>query len=434
MPSSPLGVLTQYGALLRIASPGSLALALAARAPYAMVPLGVLTGVTASTGSVAAGGLATGLTAISGAIGAPLIGRWADHAGQRAVLLAITPLNVLAIGLALTAMLLGWNGPALWLACLLMGGSTVPVGSFTRARWIERTRDPRTLSTAFSYESTADELTFVLGPALVGIAASAAFPSAPMMLAAALVLCAGVPFALTAPRELAGGAGGAVDGAAVDGAAVDGAGGGGAAAAAGAGTASAAAPGIGRVLLAIAPALIVMICIGTYFGSVQTATTERADLLGSPGSAGLVYAVMGIGSATTALLAVLIPDRVALATRVLVGGAGMAVFLGIAALQGSLITTALLLLLAGFFVGPTMVTAFAMAERRALAGGTGVAMTSMSSAVTIGVSLGATVGGFVADAAGDVAAYGVGIGAATFAAATGLVVLLGRGGRSQPGR
>ena len=60
----------------------------------------------------------------------------------------------------------------------------------------------RELNTALSYESTVDEMVFVLGPALVGIAASAAVPVAPLVLAATLVLAAGVPFAMTATGKL----------------------------------------------------------------------------------------------------------------------------------------------------------------------------------------------------------------------------------------
>lgn len=405
MPSSSTGILAQYGALLNITTPGALALALGARAPYAMIPLGVLTGVTASTGSIASGGAATGVVSIAGAVGGPLIGRWADSAGQRRVLLTIAPLNLLAMAAMLLALAQSWNGPLLWAVCLWLGASTVPVGSFTRARWIERTDDPRTLSTAFSYESTVDEITFVLGPALVGIAASAAFPSAPMMLAAALVLLAGIPFALTAPRAL------------------------GTAATESAGP----APRIGRVILAILPALITMICIGTVFGSLQTGTTERAAELGSPGLAGLIYAVGGIGSAVTALLAVLIPERVALAARLLLGGLGIgAGALAVAlAVQGSLPATAAILLVIGLFIGPTMVTAFTLAERRTQRGGTAVAMTTMGSAVTVGVSIGATAGGYLAGSSGSAAAYLVAMGAAVVIALTGgLLLARGRSART----
>ena len=82
----------------------------------------------------------------------------------------------------------------------------------------------------------------------------------------------------------------------------------------------------------------------------------------------------------------------------------------------SLGATAAFLALTGFFVGPTMVSAFTVAERRAPAGGTAVAMTALSGAVTVGVSAGSALGGWLAQ--GDPAhAY-------LFASAASIVIVL----------
>lgn len=400
-------------------------LAVAARAPYAMIPLGALTAFTASTGSVATGGLATGLISVAAAIAGPLIGRAADRGGQRLILGILTPLNALMLALLLTAALRGWDGPGLWAVCLATGATAIPVGSFTRMRWVRIARGPRDLDTALSYESTVDELSFVLGPALVGIAASTVLPAAPLALAAALVAGAGIPFALwrgtdrngararTATGEIP--AIGAVppDPPLSDHRRAPAA-------------PPAAMPTIPAVLLAVLPSIVVMISIGAYFGAVQAATTERAAVLGDPGSAGLIYALMGLGSALTALLVVLLPERVTLAQRILVGGLGMGAFLVIAAFAGSLPATALVLLAAGLFIGPTMVTAFALTDRRTPRGGTGVAMTSMQSSVTVGQAAGATLGGALAAALGPGGAFGVGIAAGVVIATVGIGSVLRR--------
>ncbi|MEO7587007.1 MAG: MFS transporter [Arachnia sp.] len=396
MPSSPLNALAHYKSLFAISSGRSMALAVAARAPYAMIPLGTMTAITASTGSVASGGLATGVVSVATAVASPLVGRWADKRGQRFVLRLLTPLNALALVMLLVAALSGWDGPLLWAACLFVGVTSLPIGSFTRARWVAAARQPRDVSTAFSYESTVDELVFVLGPAFVGIAASAAIPAAPLALAAALVLLAGMPFAITAPAVVEVPA---------------------------ANSASILRPSIGRVLWAVVPAIIVMACIGTFFGSVQAAVTERSLEFDLASRAGLVYALMGVGSAVTALLAVVIPAAVRLSNRVLVGGLGMTVFILVTWAQGSLVMTALSLLVAGLFVGPTMVTAFSVAERRSPRGGTGVAMTAMQSAITVGVSLGAAGGGALAADNGATGAFLMAAAAALVIAATGTVMM-----------
>ena len=362
-----MSVLAQYKVLPQISSGSAMALAVAARAPYAMIPLGTMTAVTASTGSVATGGLATAFVSIALAIASPLIGRWADRQGQRFVLSLLTPINALALGLLVYTSASGIDGPLLWLCCILAGATSLPIGSFTRTRWVTMVSNQRELNTALSYESTVDEMVFVLGPALVGIAASAAVPVAPLVLAATLVLAAGIPFAMMAPGKL-----NAVE-------------------------EESERPGIIRVLWAVAPAIGVMFCIGMFFGSVQTGTTERALALGSASTAGLVYAVMGIGSAFIALMAVAIPDSVRISTRVILGGLGMTLFImTTTAGSHSLLLTAGALLLTGLFVGPTMVTAFGITEKLAPRGGTGVAMTSMQSAITIGISIGSSVGGTLA--------------------------------------
>ncbi len=396
MQSSPLSALAHYKSLFAISSGKSMALAVAARAPYAMIPLGTMTAITASTGSVASGGLATGVVSIATAVASPLIGRWADRRGQRFVLRLLTPLNALALVSLLVAALSRWDGPLLWLACLAVGVTSLPIGSFTRARWIGAAQQPRDLSTAFSYESTVDELVFVLGPAFVGIAASAAVPAAPLALAAALVVLAGMPFALTAPSVIDAQVAGATP---------------------------RSHPPIGRVLWAVVPAIVIMVGIGTFFGSVQAAVTERSIDLGIASQAGLVYALMGVGSAATALLAVVIPAAVRLSTRVLVGGIGMTAFILLTWAQASVMPTAGALLVTGLFVGPTMVTAFTVAERRSPAGGTGVAMTAMQSAITIGVSLGAAAGGALAASQGATGAFFLAAAAALCIAITGAVML-----------
>ena len=449
MVSSAPGALARYRSLPSIASGPWMALAMAARAPYAMIPLGTMTAITVSTGSIATGGLASGLVAAASAVAGPLIGRAADRSGQRLVLAILTPINALALSLLLVAALSSWDGPLLWAICLLTGGSAVPVGSFTRARWVELARDPKDLGTALSYESTVDELSFVLGPALVGIAASTAFSAAPLAIAAALVAMAGIPFAVTTPRRerdragltdrSADGAPDPTDRAAarrVPARTVTGE-----IPAVGsvppeapfaehpapASVADAApAPSIHRVLLAVLPAIVVMVCIGAFFGSVQAGTTERADMLGAAGSAGIVYAFMGLTSALTALLVVLVPDSVTLAARVLIGGAGMAAFVALTALMGTLTATGATLMLAGLFIGPTMVTAFSLTERRTPPGGTGVAMTSMQSSVTVGQAAGASLGGVLAAAIGAQGAYGLAAAVSVVIALVGGFVVLRR--------
>lgn len=384
MRSGFFGAMAGYKALPGIAGWSHLILAVFARIPAAMIPLGVMVAFTQSTGSIATGGLATGFLSIATAIFSPLIGQWVDRHGQRLVLSIIAPIHALTLVALFFAALSGMAGTALFALCAVAGASMIPIGSFTRSRWSMIATNSRDLETAFSYESTVDELVFVLGPAFVGIAAAAAMSAAPLGVAAILVILAVVPFALTSPTRTAATAHIEVDQQQPQ---------------------PRTRPSILTSLSRVAPALIIMACIGMFFGASQAAITDRAAQLGSPDAAGLVYALMGVGSAAMALLAVAIPASVSLSTRVTIGGAGMALFTLLTLLQGDLFTTGVMLLMTGLFLGPTLVTAFTAAERLAPRGGMSVAMTSLQASLTVGVSIGSSIGGALAQSNGASAAY-----------------------------
>ncbi|MFT0763163.1 MFS transporter [Actinomyces sp. F1_1611] len=384
--ASPFRALGHYRLLPGLVGWPALIVAFLARTPFAMIPLGVMTAFTAATGSVAIGGLATGIASISTAIAAPLLGRVAERVGQKKLLLSVVPVNALGL---LGLFILSFRSEvhwSLWALCILTGATAVPVGSFTRSRWVQKTTTPYQLSAAFSYESMADELVFVLGPALVGVAASTAMPSAPLALAFIVMLAAGLPFALTAPGKSA------LPTEAKE-------------------VATEPAPPIFRVIWTVILPIAVLVCVGAFFGSSQAAITERADQMGMSGQAGLVYAVMGIGSAISALMVVVIPERFAFWKRIFISALGMAVGMVLIALAPNLGLTALFMGLTGFFIGPTLVTAFSLTERMAPPSGMTVAMTTMSSSVTVGVAFGSSVGGALAARAGAETAFLFGAGA-----------------------
>ena len=134
-----------------------------------------------TTGSYGAGGAAAGALAVANAVGAPFWGAWADRFGQRRVV----AVQSLVGAAALAALLLVANSAAPWVwsavASGLAGLFLPQVGPLARVRWRPITsragsQQPRLVETAFSYEGAADEASFVLGPALIGIPVSAGQP------------------------------------------------------------------------------------------------------------------------------------------------------------------------------------------------------------------------------------------------------------------
>ena len=190
----------RFARLPLLAGRSFIPLGLFARLPLAMLTVGALTLATAVTGSYAVGGAVAGAVGMGSALGAPVLGACADRLGQRPVLLFTAILNAVAVVALIIAAYLVPSGSApgaiipVLVIAFVAGVSCPQVGSLARVRWMALTSrggpkaDATDLDTALSYESTADELTFVLGPALVGILASLIAPWLPLALAAALTI------------------------------------------------------------------------------------------------------------------------------------------------------------------------------------------------------------------------------------------------------
>lgn len=176
------------------------------------------------------------------------------------------------------------------------GGSSKPGGGAGAPGSVAANRAD--LDTALSYESTADEVTFVLGPALVGVLASLVAPWLPLTLAVVLTITLVPLFAVhpthravvPEPRRTRQGK---------------------------------TVPGAGSWLLVMLPVLA-MVCMGTFFGATQTALAAFSGIFATPEVAGLLYAVMGLTSAVAALSVAFWPQRFGRAGRWLASSAAMA--------------------------------------------------------------------------------------------------------------
>lgn len=390
-----------YGRLPRLAGGWFLPVAFLARLPFSMLTIGALLLVTTTTGSVALGGLASAATALGTALGGPAQGAVADRVGQRRVVLACAPASALAV-LALLAASAAASTAGMLAAAAVVGASVPQVGPLARVRWLALTRrEPRTLSAAMSYESTADEVSFVLGPALVGVLAAAGSPQVAMVVAAVLLATAGTAFALHPSARAVGRPDAATP----------------------APTAVGGPRAAWRLVRREAVAVVGMVAMGLLFGGTQAALTALTRDAGTPDLAGLVYAVMGVGSAVTALAVVALPDRWSLGARWTVFAGGLLLSeaaLVAAAATGSLAAVVGAVAVAGLFVGPVMVTVFTVAGERAPDGRTAAAMTLVASANVVGVALGASAAGQLAQGVSATASFAVPVVAAALLLAAGV--------------
>jgi MFS family permease len=158
--------------------------------------------------------------------------------------------------------------------------------------------------------------------------------------------------------------------------------------------------------------VIAQMCVGTIFGSVQTGTTVLATAEGQAGLAGLIHAVLGIGSVTAGLAVAALPERVLYATRMLVAAVGLLVLSLPLLLVDSLPSLIGVIALLGFAVAPYMISNFALAGILVPLHRVGTAMTLLAGATGIGYALGASLAGRLADASGHRPAFAVTVGAA----------------------
>jgi MFS family permease len=421
VPTRQLG--GRFALLPALAGREFLPIGLFARLPLAMLTLGTLTLATSVTGTYAVGGATAGAVGIGSAVGAPIFGWLADRLGQRPVLLVSAVLNVVAVlAVIATAYLIPGvhDVGAAWgvIAAALAAGLSCPqVGPLARVRWMALTAESRRagnsseLDVALSYESTADELTFVLGPALVGVLASLLAPWLPLALAAALTLTLVPAFAVHRTHA-------AVPRRAVAGTRVD---------CANTGTPNTGTPSTGMVstakastgsgsartrarsriagLAAVALPVLAMVCMGTFFGSTQAALSAFAAGFATSEAAGLLYAVMGISSAAAAVSVAYWPAGFPVAARWVTGAAAMAGLSALLFLPTDGWGMVLVLLALGLPVGPVMVTVFAIGGLVAPAGRLATVMTALASGIVAGTALGSSIGGQLAQEGGHQAAF-----------------------------
>src|SRR3984957_11319822 len=196
------GFLAPYAEIFAITRAWRFSLArIIGRVPMSMDGLGtglLLSAVTAHYG------LASSVSAVGslgGAACAPQLGRLVDRVGQHRVLIPVCVTFAFAVAGLTAAVALHAPDWTLF-ACGIVGGATMPqTGPMARARWSALLAGSPRLHTAFSLESVADELCFVIGPAAVTLLATEVRPAAGVICAALFALVGPLWFAAQRSTE-----------------------------------------------------------------------------------------------------------------------------------------------------------------------------------------------------------------------------------------
>lgn len=380
-----LSPVQSYRQLLALTGPLYVLIAFLGRLPLAMSQIAALLAVSGATGSYAAGGVTAGALAVSNAVGAPIAGSLTDRVGQRPVLVVQSVVGTLGL-LALAALTWAHEPGQPWWplpTTAAVAGAFVPqIGTMARVRWrpisaASRSSDPRVMDAAFSYEGAADEASFVLGPALVGVIVAITAPVTSLVVAALFLGAFGTWFALHPTVALVG----------------------------------AAPTGPAHAARLLTPALLVLagtqLGIGMVFGSIQTGTSVLATQAGQPGLTGLLHALLGIGSVLAGLAVVALPESVGQVRRLRIFTLALVVLAMPLLLVFSIGTLSVALLCLGVAVAPSMITTFTLAERSTPPRRLGAAMTTLAAMTGTGYALGAALAGQLADLGGYRPAFAV---------------------------
>lgn len=370
-----------------------------ARLPFAMMIVGVLTLVTDATGSIALAGLTSAATGVGVVIAGPLIGDLVDRFGQRAVVLPVGLANGILLAIFPLVVMSDLPGGVILVIAVLVGLTAPQAAALSRTRLLEITRDhvseerhDRTMSRIMSYESAVDETAFIIGPVLVGVLASLVAPWAPIAMAALLSFAFVTAFAVHPTAAMVSK------------------------------DAEAHRAPLGAVLSG--PILVIVattFAIGLFFGASLTSLTAFAQSVGHGDQSGLLYSLMGVGSAILALVVMVLPARFALSLRWLAFSGILVLASWGYATADDLSTVIVMLSLMGLGVGPTLVTLFSLAGRRSPEGRSATTMTLVGSALTLAQALASAGTGALAEATSIETAMVLPVGAALLVFGLGVV-------------
>jgi MFS family permease len=401
----PQGFLAPYAEVFAIPRAWRFSVAgIIGRMPMSMYGLGTVLLISAGTGRYGLAGTVSAAGAIGGATFAPQLGRLVDRLGQHRVLVPVCVTFALSVAGLVAAVTLRAPDWTLFL-CAIAGGATIPqTGPLARARWSVLLAGSPRLHTAFSVESVADELCFVVGPAAVTLLATQVHPAAGVTCAALSALVGSLWFASqrsTEPPVVA------VTPALAP-------------ATAATSASRRRAARFRRSRLA-APGLVVLVpaylFLGAMFVAIDLSTVAFATRFGHKALAGLVLGVYALGSGTGGLWygsrTWRAPAWQRLAVTLLLTVAGVCTFWA----MPNLLVLTLVIFLCGMTIAPTLIAGYSLLESTARPGRATEAMSWLSTGISVGVACGSTAAGFILDALGARWGY-------AFAAASGVTAAL----------
>lgn len=391
------GTVNTYRRVIALTGPLLPLVSFLARLPVAMSQFGSFLLVAQTSGSLATAGMVGGALSLGQVLFGPVLGWLADRHGQRPVVLAAAAVNAVATAALVTGALTHLATLPLAAIGALTGASVPLIGPLARARSVALARrarsDESVVGAVHALEGTLDEVSFVFGPALVGLAALLAHPAFALAGAAGLVAVFGTAYALHPTAAVTAGS-------------------------------PARDRTTGRrarppgVVHAVRGSLALQ---GAMFGSCQAGITALTLRLGVPDQAAVVYSAMGVVSAAVGLSLGALPARFGLRLRWRVStGAALALSVPLLFTDGLWPLYAVVTVL-GAAYAPHLITAFALTERNVEPARLSASMAFAASCLVAGQATALVVCGRLAEWYGPSGAFAVAVGAAALCLALALL-------------
>jgi MFS family permease len=349
-----------------------------ARLPVAMSTIGIVAMLSQTHGEYWLAGAVSATFALTNAFVSPQISRLVDRFGQSRILTPATTLSLAAFSGLLLATRYGWPDWTLF-AFALVAAVMPSMPAMVRARWTELYRDTPKLSTAFAFESVADELVYIAGSTLaVGLSVSL-FPEAGPLASTIFLAVGSAAFIMQKATEP---------------------------------KVQPAASSGGRSAMALRPVQILafaLVAIGAIFGTAEVTVIALTKALGNPAAATLVLGGYAVGSLFVGLVFGALKLRMPLSRQF-----AAAIAIAAATTVPLLFVTnipmlALALFASGVAISPTFITAFGLVERLVPAGKLTEGITWLMTGIGIGMAVGSFASGWVIDMFGPSSGFWVSV-------------------------
>lgn len=405
MPAVLSGALAPYRRIFTPATALFSLTGLFARLPISMVGLGIVLLAEHETGSYAFAGAVSATALVANAGFAVLQGRLLDRLGQARVLPLLNTVWGVGLAVAMLSLTADWPVWTTYALAAVSGAALPSVGTCVRARWSHCLKDePSGLHTAFSFEAVADETVFLLGPIIVTMLATAVHPVAGLSAALAFGLVGTYVFASLRSTEPP--------------------------------THPAPAAGTQRPAmpwLAVGALTVLTFALGVLFGAAEVSTVAFSEEEGQQGAAGFLLAIWALGSLVAGLISGAITWRQGPLVRMRWGALGMATAMAPLPFVPSIPLMALVLLVGGFAISPTLIAAMSLAEQVLPPARLTEGMMLLQTGIALGLAPGAALAGVVIDEAGASAAYFVSFGGGVLALAAALATRVPARDRAEAG-